>query len=218
MNYRSFPFIYARTRFLSRLPRTGKMLDVGCGPGEFEGLLKDIRPQWTFDGTDIERHPKLPKHVHFTKSDFNKKINCPSNTYDAVVCTHVFEHLQNTDKAIAEIYRILRPGGVLYIETPSERTVVLPSFGCVGKNQPVPINFYDDHTHIRPFSPHALARMSRGVGFAPLKAGYARNWLAVLTSPITFILAFLLQKRSFLVHSVWHVAGWASYAVVQKPK
>jgi 2-polyprenyl-3-methyl-5-hydroxy-6-metoxy-1,4-benzoquinol methylase len=211
------PWLYPRTRFVSQLKKRGKMLDVGVGPGEFKSILSPFRSGWSFDGTDIEKHSNLSKTVHFFKSDINRKINCPSDTYDAVVCTHVFEHLERTDVAIKEIARVLKPDGVLYLETPSQRSVHLPSFTIVNSREPVPINFYDDHTHIRPYSPPSLVRIAESAGLEVVRVGYARNWVATLTSPITFILAFVLRKRSYLVHSVWHTVGWASYIVARKP-
>lgn len=200
------------------MKNNGKALDVGVGPGGFSEFMNAFRPRWTFEGTDIQKHKMLDKKIYFFKSDFNKKINCKSNSYDAVVCTHVFEHLKNTEVAINEIYRILKPGGVLYLETPSQRSVHLPSFTIVNSREPVPINFYDDHTHIRPFSPPSLVRLTQSAGFKVIRSGYARNWIATMTSPITFVLAFILRKRSYLVHSVWHVVGWASYVVAVKKR
>jgi SAM-dependent methyltransferase len=216
--YRTIPWIFTRSRFVACLPKRGSVLDVGVGPGEFLGFFTLMKPDWAFSGTDIKRHPKLPRDIAFFSSDFNKRIRAPDNAYDAVVCTHVFEHLRAPQRAMNEINRILRPGGFLYLETPSERSVRIPSFTWVNPSEQIPLNFYDDETHIRPFSPPSLLRLTQVARLKPLRYGYARNWLAVLSSPITFILAFILQKRSFLVHSVWHPIGWASYVIAQKPK
>lgn len=42
----------------------------------------------------------------------------PSSTFDVVVCTEVLEHTLNPFAAVAEIFRVLRPGGLLFASTP----------------------------------------------------------------------------------------------------
>lgn len=46
-----------------------------------------------------------------------EKIDLESSAVDAVICNHVFEHVDDT-KALAEIHRILKPGGTLYCTIP----------------------------------------------------------------------------------------------------
>lgn len=213
-----FPWCYTRTRMLMRLPNAGKLLDVGCGSGDLLRLVKTLKPGLAQHGTDVYRDAKLPRSVHFFTSNANEKLNAPDNAYDAVISTHVFEHLEHPERAMAEVFRVLKPGGKVYIETPSPRSLALPSFRSVNIRENVPINFYDDPTHLRPFSARALYQLCTTAGLRVRSAGNVRNWLGVLTAPVTFLLAFILQKRSFLVHSVWNVFGWSSYAVAEKPR
>jgi len=46
------------------------------------------------------------------------------NTFDKVFFTHVLEHVDNPIKAVSEIYRVLREGGVLYCDVPSKEMEV----------------------------------------------------------------------------------------------
>lgn len=214
--YKIIPWIYSRTSFLASLKETGTLLDVGCGPGEFKELLNLIKPKWDFHGTDISKHDGLYQKTYFFESDITKKINCPDNMYDAIVCTHVCEHLTDPHIAIKEIYRVLKPEGILYIETPSHRSVFCPSFTSIHPENLIPINFYDDNTHIRPYTVQALIKLTKNCGFKIQRYGYARNLLATITSPITFLIAIIFKKRSFLVHSVWHSIGWSNFLIAQK--
>lgn len=70
----------------------------------------------------------LKPHAHtyvtadLARDDTDLKLNieaidCPDESFDAVVCSHVLEHV-NDVRALAEIRRILRPGGVLYAMVP----------------------------------------------------------------------------------------------------
>lgn len=45
-------------------------------------------------------------------------IKFPSDTFDVVLCNHVFEHLPNDRKAMCEIYRVLKPGGWAILQVP----------------------------------------------------------------------------------------------------
>jgi hypothetical protein len=43
--------------------------------------------------------------------------------YDAIICSHVLEHIQNDKKAISELYRILKPGGFAILQVPLSKTL-----------------------------------------------------------------------------------------------
>ncbi len=51
-------------------------------------------------------------------ADLTKPNDIPSNQYDCIVCTHVLHVIYELDRAIAELHRILRPGGVLLVAVP----------------------------------------------------------------------------------------------------
>lgn len=47
-----------------------------------------------------------------------RKTNLGSNKYDIIICYHILEHIIEDMEAIKELYRILKKGGVCYIQTP----------------------------------------------------------------------------------------------------
>ena len=49
--------------------------------------------------------------------DITKKIPKDDNTYDIVICNEVLEHINEPSDALKEIYRIIKPGGKLFITT-----------------------------------------------------------------------------------------------------
>ena len=51
-------------------------------------------------------------------ADLTKPNNLPSNTFDCIICTYVLHVIFDVEKAIAELHRILKPGGVLLIAVP----------------------------------------------------------------------------------------------------
>jgi len=47
-----------------------------------------------------------------------REINAPSNTFDAIICNHVLEHVPEDRKAISELFRVLKPSGWASIQVP----------------------------------------------------------------------------------------------------
>jgi predicted SAM-dependent methyltransferase len=45
-------------------------------------------------------------------------INYENNSFDVIICNHVLEHIENDKRAMAEIYRVLKPGGWTILQVP----------------------------------------------------------------------------------------------------
>jgi SAM-dependent methyltransferase len=78
--------------------------------------LLHIAPEWFF----VEKLRKAPSVDYVTGDLFNPaadvkvdlmQIPFPDASFDAVLCSHVLEHVPDDRKALAELHRILRPGG-----------------------------------------------------------------------------------------------------------
>lgn len=50
-------------------------------------------------------------------------IGFPDDHFDLVICNHVLEHVPNDRKGIAEIFRVLKPGGLAYVSVPQRAEV-----------------------------------------------------------------------------------------------
>jgi SAM-dependent methyltransferase len=73
------------------------------------------------------------------------------NNFDYVFIKSVIEHISNTDLFLSEIYRVLKPGGKVIILTPDYQ-----------KQKDF---FYDDYTHIKPFTLNSLKMAVQLNGF-----------------------------------------------------
>jgi 2-polyprenyl-3-methyl-5-hydroxy-6-metoxy-1,4-benzoquinol methylase len=111
-----------RARQVERLAggRPGRVLDVGCGRGH---LLEAFRRRgWSVEGTELSessaRQPReafgLQVHVGPLES-----IALPRGAFDAVTMWHVLEHVPDPVPLLAEIGRLLRPGGVFMVGVPN---------------------------------------------------------------------------------------------------
>ena len=95
-----------------------KILDVGCGHGDFLKPVYDRAPS-TY-GLDPDK-AALDKNT-FIKNKFVgsvEKMPFENDFFDLVVCAWVFEHLPEPLTAVKEIFRVLKPGGKLIFLTPN---------------------------------------------------------------------------------------------------
>lgn len=93
-----------------------KIIDVGCGKGRFLRILKLKYPAAVLYGWDLSENMLkfCPENV-VTGCGTILNIKYPDNSFDGVYCIETLEHAVNTEKAIEEMVRILKPGGKILI-------------------------------------------------------------------------------------------------------
>jgi SAM-dependent methyltransferase len=105
-------------RFLRpRLARlNGKVLDVGCGEMPFRGFLaRDVE----YQGIDVPEAVSFGMRNHPEIALFDGlHIPFPDNSWDGILCTEVLEHTYDPETLVAEMLRVLRPGGTLLLTVP----------------------------------------------------------------------------------------------------
>lgn len=97
-------------------PQKGKILDIGCGTGDF--LVSAKNAAWEITG--IEPNEKA-KNSAISKGAIieNGLENIEDNSFDVITMWHVLEHVPNLQKQIAELKRILKPNGTIVIAVPN---------------------------------------------------------------------------------------------------
>ena len=202
---------HPRYKFIASLPKDAVVLDIGCGKGAMQKKLKMYRQDLKFifvDKCDFSK--EYPSGTFFSLDISNEVLPIKSETIDAVFCSHVFEHLYSHDLVLSEIRRVLKPTGKIYIEVPSTRSLYLPSLGFF-RGQDAPINFYDDPTHVRPFTRQSLHIIGKKLGFRKIKTGFARNWLYCLLAPIILPYSIIKKDRQMFAIILWNITGWCIY-------
>jgi SAM-dependent methyltransferase len=103
-------------RFLARpdRPHPARVMDLGCGPGDSVDLFRSIEPAVKWVGVDIERSPEVAERTR-TDAEFVTfdGVNLPFEdaSHDLVYCKQVLEHVRRPEALIAEVARVLAPGG-----------------------------------------------------------------------------------------------------------
>lgn len=130
-------------------PKEGeRIIDLGCGTGYYLFLLSNLGINLDLTGFDYhqkvikEASDLLPERkIKFVIGDLHK-IPFANNTFNKAVISEVLEHVENDQKVLKQIYRILKSNGTLVISVPS---INYPFFWD-------PINFLLQHlfnTHIK---------------------------------------------------------------------
>lgn len=107
--------------------RPGRVLDCGMGPGRL--LAELARRGWSVGGIDISEEmvalarSRLPQSAASLVQGTVESLPFPSESFDAAVATGVLEYVENVPRALGEVARVLRPGGVFVLSTPNTSAV-----------------------------------------------------------------------------------------------
>jgi len=108
-------------RISKHLPPGSSLLDVGCASGMFLDAVRAYCPNFTrLEGVEISPEAgrvaeRKGYHVH---KGLIEDVESGA-TYDAIVLQQVIEHVFDPVETLAKLWRMLKPGGLLMMETPS---------------------------------------------------------------------------------------------------
>jgi O-antigen chain-terminating methyltransferase len=135
--------------FVKEFNGDSRILDLGSGRGDWLHLLRKegFKPH-AIEVNEVFAERSRNEGFDVTHGDVMVYLDQqPDNSLDLVTAFHLIEHM-NADKLfrlLDEIKRTLKPGGKVFIETPSPENIVVAA--C---------NFYADPTHHKPVNPHTL--------------------------------------------------------------
>jgi 2-polyprenyl-3-methyl-5-hydroxy-6-metoxy-1,4-benzoquinol methylase len=107
----------------------GRVLDIGCGNGEF--LLKLKRLGWECQGVEFNQKAVAvcrAAQLHVFQGELTEAA-FESDSFDLITAHHFIEHVANPNNVIAEIVRLLKPGGKVLLRTPNSRSLGRAWFG-----------------------------------------------------------------------------------------
>lgn len=106
------------------------VLDVGCSTGIMTNYLADYFK--TTVGVDIDVEAlqyatmqRNPERACFLTSDA-MALPFQDNSFDAVACAHVYEHVPDAQRMTSEIHRVLKPGGICFFSAGNRFSLMEP--------------------------------------------------------------------------------------------
>jgi SAM-dependent methyltransferase len=118
---RSERLIAALTKMIS-VPRTGRMLDFGCGTGAALRNFANIWPEWELNGADLST-ASLPLLTQI--KSFNRLYTCAAKeipeSFDIITLIHSLEHVLDPVETLSDLRGRLGPAGHLFVQVPDCR-------------------------------------------------------------------------------------------------
>jgi SAM-dependent methyltransferase len=149
-------------QILERYKQGGTLLDLGCSSGAFLESLKGL--PWRLYGVEISADAAAKARARSGAEVFVGDVaNAPfePNSFDAITCFDVLEHMHNAREVLIRVREWLKPGGVFYTFLPnidSAEARFFRSYWC-GLELP---------RHLYHFSPPSLRKLAKSVGLEPL--------------------------------------------------
>lgn len=206
---------YAKNTFIRSLPSGASLLDVGCG-NHAPTRAKRLNPALDYHGIDIvpffldESDYEAADELRFVEPDeFVAGLRSwGSSRFDAVLASHVLEHVNDRPGTIRAIAEVVKPGGTVYYAFPSRRSVRFPSRAGT-------LNFYDDPNH-RDLPPDVdlVLKLSCEAGLRPREVHDPYR-------PLVHRVAGLLQepvsrRRRTVMSGTWALWGFESVLVFSR--
>lgn len=114
----------------------GNILEIGIGKGDLALKISDFNFIESYTGIDISEEGISIAQKRIKNSKFSFLVgDCTDlplqGKYDLIIFSEVIEHIEEKQKALNEIFRVLKPGGYLLLTTPNPDSVsyFLPKLG-----------------------------------------------------------------------------------------
>ena len=189
------------------------LLDVGCG-NHSASVAKKYFPECLYYGLDKDVYNnddndfKLMTKFYRLDLENNSLAEIPDSFFDVIIINHVIEHINNGLEVVENISKKIKDNGIIYIETPSVKSLSLPS-------QPGTLNFCDDETHKKLYNIIDVANVLIKNNFKIIKAGTRRDKIGIFFSPY-FILKKIIKRESLSGFSIWDITGFAWFIFAEK--
>jgi len=177
---------------LWKLPPTAAVLDLGCGTGtfryrDFPFLIK------AFDFVTPNSAIDFPSNVEFSQGHA-WELPYPDNLFDLVVANFVFEHLHNFKRALEEVQRVCKDGGLFYVSIPNSASLEDRLYRLASRQ----------HGHLQKYSFQSFLRHVYGLtgfkllSFAEWPAGFSwMNGVRYWSRAYPVVQALIKATRTF---------------------
>ena len=133
---------------------------------------------------NLYRTLKKNKNINYLSSDFENEfladykfditnIEQKDATFDTIICYHILEHITNDQKAMKELYRVLKPNGKVYIQTPFKTGDIYENDSITTPEER--LKHFGQEDHVRVYSIKGLKDRLESNGFNVKQMTYNQN-------------------------------------------
>jgi len=156
---------------LEELPSNTPIMDVGCARGDYLDRFRSETGRTTLIGVDSATAMVASGREHFgldLRDVPIEKIDLPAGHFGLITLWDVLEHLPFPRRSISKLFSLLKPGGWLVLEVPSEvtvfRTLVRLGFRLSAGRLEQPIRAVYFPGHLSYFTPSSLCALLVSIG------------------------------------------------------
>ena len=158
-------------RALASKHRKEKVLDVGCGMGDYTYLLGNRAKTIGLDVQNVVK--KEFKNFKFIQGS-GTNMPFKDGSFDLVVSFDVIEHVYRHAKMVREANRVLKKGGHIFFGTPNRTRLMNTLLAIVGRARQYPLNLGTSADlgpiiHIREYTPNELYSLLKKSGFKKIR-------------------------------------------------
>jgi len=118
-------------RTMDEIKDGDRVLDIGCGIGQFTTLVKGMFPNCEVWGTDIsgeviDQNKRENSSIKYFQQIVGNQTELPNDYFDLVFSGEVLEHLDEPSDLFRDAHRVLKTGGKFVITTPSGSHIQSP--------------------------------------------------------------------------------------------
>jgi len=185
---------HIRKKYLKCFSKDSKILDIGCGDGIFIKFLK--AQGYSAIGVDTNAScikKGKERNIPVFQEDAISFLQLNHKSFDGIICSHLIEHIPHDqlNLIINSCYEAMSENGILLIIT--------PNINNLGGSA----NFWNDPTHIRPFTLGSIKKLLLKYRFKIMHIGYDKDTkLAIRKKPIHFPLDIIRQFLSIIIYGI----------------
>lgn len=146
-----------KLQLISKYFKTGNILDIGCGTGEFLNTCKAAK--WNTIGIEPD-----PDAREMARTNFGLDVRTedelqllPDANFDAITMWHVLEHVPNLNQRVEDLKRLIKPNGIIIIAVPNCNSLDAKIYR---ENWAA----YDVPRHLYHFTPNDIERLFQNHG------------------------------------------------------
>ncbi|OPZ99710.1 MAG: Demethylrebeccamycin-D-glucose O-methyltransferase [Bacteroidetes bacterium ADurb.Bin408] len=185
-----------------------RILDAGSGFGQYSYFLQTLNKKWHITGVDVKTEQIEDCNNFFSKAGFrNVRFEYadltaykPNENFDLILCVDVMEHIEDDISVFNTFSKILNPGGLLLISTPSDK-------GGSDVHYAHDASFIDEHVRDG-YNKEDITQKLKQAGFSKVEVIYSYGkygkaaWKISMKYPITLLNA---SKLFFILLPFYYI-------------